>query len=82
MKLGAIKSLFLVPELADDDFLLGDIDDDGKVTVSDVVKLRQLIMSSKCSDKQLKAGDFDTNKSLTVSDVVALRSHIVKGSHM
>ncbi|MGI6269324.1 MAG: discoidin domain-containing protein [Candidatus Howiella sp.] len=82
LKLGAIKSLFLVPELADDDFLLGDIDDDGKVTVSDVVKLRQLIMSSKCSDKQLKAGDFDTNKSLTVSDVVALRSHIVKGSHM
>lgn len=57
----------------------GDIDGDRKVTVSDVVLLRQLIMAGACSDRELEAGDFDQSGTLTVSDVVDLRQWIVTG---
>lgn len=57
----------------------GDVDFDGKVTVSDVVKLRSLIMSGKATEAERKAGDLDNDGTLTVSDVVALRSDIIKG---
>lgn len=57
----------------------GDVTEDGDVTVADVVKLRDLIMSGSYSDVQLLAGDLDGSGTLTVSDVVALRDYIMKG---
>ena len=59
--------------------IVGDVDADGYVTVSDVVALRQLILSGTWTDKQLGAGDLDKNDALTVSDVVMLRRQIVQG---
>ena len=59
--------------------IVGDVDADGYVTVSDVVALRQLILSGTWTDKQLEAGDLDKNDALTVSDVVMLRRQIVQG---
>lgn len=56
----------------------GDLDDSGKINVSDVVALRQLIMSSAWTEKQLAAGDMDGNGTLNVNDVVALRSLIMR----
>lgn len=57
----------------------GDVDEDGSVTVSDVVALRSIIMLGSFTENQLEAGDLDQNKSLTVSDVVELRDYIMKG---
>lgn len=60
--------------------LSGDVNDDGEVTVSDVVALRQLIMNGTWSDRELAAGNLDdADELLTVSDVVALRAKIVAG---
>ena len=56
---------------------LGDLDDDGLITVSDVVLLRQIILTGEWSDRELTAGDLDISGSLTVSDVVALRALIL-----
>jgi hypothetical protein len=53
----------------------GDVDRDGKITVSDVVALRQLIVSGEKDD----VGDMDDDGLLTVSDVVELRAAIVAG---
>lgn len=63
-----------------EEILLGDLDDDGKITVSDVVGLRQVIVSGGYVEREMQAGDLDADEQLTVSDVVALRRLIVEGS--
>ena len=58
----------------------GDVDNDGKVTVSDVVLLRKLIVAGSWTDREFAAGNLeDSDQNLTVSDVVALRALIVAG---
>ena len=60
---------------------LGDVNDDGAVSVSDVVTLRQLIVRGSWTDPEFAAGNLDDSDSnLTVSDVVALRALIVAGT--
>ncbi|MGI6269918.1 MAG: PA14 domain-containing protein [Candidatus Howiella sp.] len=61
------------------DVKLGDLDGDGSVTVSDVVELRQIIVSGSQTAQQMAAGDINKDKLLTVSDVVDLRKMIVAG---
>ena len=57
----------------------GDIDRDGKRTVSDVVQLRGLIVSGeRLTAAQHWAADLDSSGGLTVSDVIALRQMIVQ----
>ena len=62
-----------------DPVMPGDVDGDGSVTVSDVVALRQAIVSGENTGWELTAGDLDENGALTVTDVVELRARIVKG---
>ena len=57
----------------------GDLDFDGKLTVSDVVELRKLIVSGAATDRQMAAGDLVADGKLTVSDVVELRARIIAG---
>lgn len=57
----------------------GDLDRDRRVTVSDVVALRQMIVTGSATDEDLRLGDMDEDDRLTVSDVVLLRQRIVKG---
>lgn len=59
--------------------VIGDVDGDGQVTVSDVVELRDVIMKSTPTAAQIQAADFNNSGSLTVSDVVDLRDYIMKG---
>lgn len=61
------------------DVLLGDLNDDGEITVSDVVELRQAIVSGNSTEYQMAAGDINGDRKLTVSDVVDLRKIIVAG---
>ena len=59
----------------------GDVDNDGKITVSDVVELRKLIVAGSWTDREFAAGNLDnSDQNLTVSDVVALRALIVSGT--
>ncbi|MGI6269136.1 MAG: hypothetical protein ACOYKJ_01150 [Candidatus Howiella sp.] len=58
----------------------GDVDGDGKVTVSDVVALRGLIVAGAWTEREFSAGNLDdSDQALTVSDVVELRGLIVAG---
>lgn len=60
---------------------IGDVTGDGKINVSDVVLLRQLIMSGgkdAATEQQFESGDMDRNDRLDVADVVALRNLILK----
>ncbi len=57
------------------DRVVGDVDLDGYVTVSDVVALRTAIVDGKSG----RLYDIDFDRQATVSDVVALRAAIVAG---
>lgn len=55
----------------------GDLDGDGRLTVSDVVALRKAIMGGEATPELLLLGDMDKDGALSVSDVVALRRKIM-----
>lgn len=60
--------------------LLGDMNDDGTNSVSDVVDLRSIIVSGNPTEEELRLGNVESSDdTLSVSDVVALRSRIVSG---
>lgn len=63
-------------------YLLGDIDRGNYVTASDVVALRQAIVSGSTPAALFETGDLDEDGKLTVSDVVALGSLILSGENM
>lgn len=60
------------------DYILGDLSGDGKIDVSDVVALRQIIMAGQPTEDKIMRGDLDGNGTLNVSDVVALRRMIME----
>lgn len=55
----------------------GDLIEDGKLTVSDVVELRKLVVAGNPTELQLACGDLIEDGKLTVSDVVELRRRII-----
>lgn len=63
---------------ASEGYALGDVDKDGKLSVSDVVALRQKIVSGDAAEEVLALGDMDKDGKLRVSDIVLLREKIIK----
>lgn len=60
--------------------LKGDLDNNGTVTVSDVVEMRSVIMQGNADENTIEVGDLDDTGTLTVSDVVELRAKIIAGN--
>ncbi len=58
--------------------LLGDLNGDGKLSVTDVVLLRKAILAGSPAD-EVPAGDLNGDGSLSVTDVVLLRKVILAG---
>ena len=58
--------------------LIGDIDNDGRVNVADILSLKNLIMTDQWSDEQLIRGDIDGNGTLNVSDILSVKNIIMK----
>ena len=59
------------------DFLPGDADNDGKVTVSDMIKVKNLIMTGSWSEEDLKRADMNDDKTFTVADMLAIKNIIM-----
>lgn len=62
------------------DYIVGDADGDGKVTVTDIIAVRNHIMGkSQLTGNKLKAAnaDEDENGNITVTDIVAIRGIIM-----
>lgn len=60
------------------EYLPGDIDGDGNLTVVDIVALRSYIMGNKIlNDWQILAANVDGSGGITVTDIVALRKIIM-----
>ena len=65
------------PEPDPDDFILGDVDGNNVVNVSDIMTLKNLIMNNSWTEDQLKRGDIDNNKTLNVSDMLSIKNIIM-----
>lgn len=61
----------------DEDVLKGDIDFNGTVNVSDILALKNLIMTGSWTDEQLMAGDINEDSNLNVSDILAIKNIIM-----
>ncbi len=67
--------------LPDSLVLLGDLDQDGLVTISDVTALIDYILSGEAgAGIDVSAGDCDQNASVNISDVTALIDYILSGT--
>lgn len=51
---------------------MGDMDEDGEITVSDVMSIINIILGSEASEQERLKGDFDGDGELSVMDVVEL----------
>ena len=56
---------------------VGDVDGDGNVNVSDIIKLKNLIMEGDWTDAEFAAGNFNENDKLDVADIIALKNLIM-----
>ena len=68
-------------ELLFEDARMGDLDVDGRIDVSDVIRIRAFIIESHSflTERELQRADFDGNGELDVSDLVALKNIIMNG---
>lgn len=55
----------------------GDVDKNGEINVSDILMLKNLIMTDGWNDEQLYLGDMDESGSLNVGDIIAVKNLIM-----
>ena len=72
-----VETLAVALDTAPSSFIPGDVDDNGTVNVSDIMTLKNLIMSGSWDDGQLQRGDMDGNNQLNVSDMLSIKSFIM-----
>ena len=59
--------------------IMGDVDDNGVVNVSDIMTLKNLIMNSNWTEDQLARGDMNDDGTLTVGDMLSIKNIIMNG---
>ena len=57
--------------------IVGDVDADGSVNVSDIIKVKNLIMAGVWTDEELAAGDMNNSGKLDVADIIAIKNLIM-----
>lgn len=56
----------------------GDINEDGSISITDLVKLKKNIVGlEKLDEVQLKAADIDSNNNITITDLVKLKKALI-----
>ena len=65
------------PVVEPEAILLGDVDVDGAVTVSDVVKMVNVVLNESADDVIMKHGDVNGDGDLDVADVVAIVNKVL-----
>lgn len=72
-----MTSVDLLVKTSSDEEIAGDVNNDGKFDVSDLVTLQKYLLGSGTAEN-IKAGDMDKSDSVDVYDVVIMRSELLK----
>ena len=67
-------------ELLPNEFIRGDVDDNGSVGISDVSAIIDYLLSNDASDINLNAADCDESGGVNIADVSALIDYLLSGS--
>ena len=60
-------------------FILGDVNGDGEVNISDVTMLISMVLSGNTTAAECPAGDYNGDGSLNIADVTALITRVLRG---
>lgn len=60
-------------------YVMGDLNNSGSVTVSDLLKMQELIANGGVTQSDLDAGDINGDGRLTISDLLAVKNSILTG---
>lgn len=62
-----------------ENYVLGDVNGDGRISVSDVVMVANYVLDPEASSLNIKAADYNDDGRISVSDVVAIANAILNG---
>jgi len=78
--LAEVQDMYFSNEAGGSDFMRGDVNGDGYVTIADATKLINYLMSGDTTDVNLDAANCDQEGSVTIADVTSLINYLMNGT--
>lgn len=78
--LAEVQDMYFSNEAGGNDFLLGDVNKDGSVTIGDVTALIDYLLSGDDTGLDLDAADCNNSTDISISDVTTLIDYLLTGS--
>ena len=78
--LAEVQDMYFSNEAGGSDFIRGDVNGDGSVTIGDVTALISYLLSSDATGINVEAANCNQDNSVSISDVTALISFLLSGT--
>ena len=78
--LAEVQDMYFSNEAGGNDFLRGDVNGDGSVSISDVTALINYLLSGDATDVNVDAANCNQDESVSISDVTALINYLLSGT--
>ena len=75
--LAEVQDMYFSNEAGGNDFIRGDVNNDGKVTIADVTDLINYLLSQDATGINLDAADCNEDHNVTIGDVTALIHYLL-----
>ena len=79
--LAEVQDMYFSNEPGGNDFMVGDVNNDGNVNIGDVTALIAAVLSGNYSNINFDAADMNGDGNLTVGDVTALIAYVLSGGN-
>ena len=81
LALAEVQDMYFSNEPGGNDFIVGDVNNDGNVNIGDVTALISAVLSGNYSNIIFDAADMNGDGNLTVGDVTALIGYVLSGGN-
>ena len=78
--LAEVQDMYFSNEAGGSDFMRGDVNNDGKVNISDVTALINYLLSEDATGANAEAANCNQDASVNISDVTALINYLLSGT--
>ena len=78
--LAEVQDMYFSNEAGGNDFMLGDVNNDGEVNIADVTALISAVLTENYSNINFDAADMNEDGNLNISDVTTLISYVLSNS--